>query len=92
MAYLRRELYGLALADANKAIQLDPSYTKAYFRRASSNMALGKFKLALKDYDTVFFCAIKLQVFYFIIYYFRFVSFVLMIKMHRKNMKNVRKL
>lgn len=55
MAYLKRELYGLALNDANKAIELDPNYVKAYFRRASSNMALGKFKLALKDYDTVCF-------------------------------------
>lgn len=53
MAYLRREHYGLALSDADKAIELDPNYAKAYFRRASSNMALGKFKLALKDYDTV---------------------------------------
>lgn len=53
MAYLKKELYGLALADANKALELDANYVKAYFRRASSNMALGKFKLALKDYDMV---------------------------------------
>lgn len=53
MAYLKKELYGLALSDANTSLALDPNYLKAYFRRASANMALGKFKLALKDYDTV---------------------------------------
>lgn len=53
MAYLKKELYGLALSDADKAIELDPNYVKAYFRRALSNMALGKFRIALKDYDTV---------------------------------------
>ena len=55
MAYMRKELYGLALADADVALELDPNYIKAYFRRASANMALGKFKLALADYDTVCF-------------------------------------
>jgi tetratricopeptide (TPR) repeat protein len=53
MAYLKKELYGLALEDAEKSLQLDSTYVKAYYRRASANMALGKFKLALKDYDTV---------------------------------------
>ncbi|KAH7727520.1 serine/threonine-protein phosphatase 5-like isoform X1 [Aphelenchoides avenae] len=53
MAYLKKELYGLALSDADAALALDANYLKAYFRRASANMALGKFKLALKDYDTV---------------------------------------
>ena len=65
-AYLKKELYGLALADANKAIELDPTYVKvlnfflfyffilkAYYRRASANMALSKFSLALADYDRV---------------------------------------
>ena len=53
MAYLRVESFGYALADASKAIDLDPKYIKGYYRRASSNMALGKFKKALKDYETV---------------------------------------
>ena len=44
---------GYALQDANKAIQLDPKYIKAYYRRASSYLALGKFKWALKDYEFV---------------------------------------
>nr|CAG4646933.1 EOG090X03S1 [Megafenestra aurita]SVE92305.1 EOG090X03S1 [Megafenestra aurita] len=53
-AYLRTECFGYALEDASKAISLDKTYVKAYYRRAASNMALGKAKLALKDYETVF--------------------------------------
>lgn len=50
---LKQELYGLALEDANAALKLNPSFVKAYFRRASANLALGKYKLALADYDRV---------------------------------------
>lgn len=32
---------------------LDPKYIKAYYRRGSANYALGKLKLALKDFKTV---------------------------------------
>jgi len=53
LAYINRELYGLALEDADVAISIDPAFAKAYFRRASANMAMGKFKLALKDYEKV---------------------------------------
>nr|CAG4649214.1 EOG090X03S1 [Scapholeberis mucronata]SVE93533.1 EOG090X03S1 [Scapholeberis mucronata] len=53
-AYLKTECFGYALEDASKAISLDKTYVKAYYRRAASNMALGKAKLALKDYETVF--------------------------------------
>ncbi len=53
IAYLKEELYGAALEDASKAIELDKAYVKGYYRRATANMALGKFKLALKDYETV---------------------------------------
>ncbi|XP_060555643.1 serine/threonine-protein phosphatase 5-like [Ruditapes philippinarum] len=52
-AYLRTECFGYALQDATKALQKDPKYLKAYYRRASANMALGKFKLALKDFEAV---------------------------------------
>jgi len=53
-AYLRTECFGYALEDASKAITLDRSYVKGYYRRAAAYMALGKTKLALKDYETVF--------------------------------------
>ncbi|CAD5112205.1 DgyrCDS1439 [Dimorphilus gyrociliatus] len=52
-SYLKTECFGYALADASKALELDPKYIKAYYRRASANMALGKFKLALKDFEAV---------------------------------------
>nr|AAH91822.1 Zgc:110801 [Danio rerio] len=53
LSYLRTECYGYALADATRALELDKNYLKGYYRRATSNMALGKFKAALKDYETV---------------------------------------
>lgn len=53
LAYLRTECYGYALGDATRALEIDKNYIKGYYRRATSNMALGKFKAALKDYETV---------------------------------------
>ncbi|XP_028409082.1 serine/threonine-protein phosphatase 5-like [Dendronephthya gigantea] len=50
---IKLENYGDALADADKALELDKTYIKAYYRRASANMVLGKFKASLKDYETV---------------------------------------
>ena len=52
-AHIKTESYGLAIADANTAISLDPNYIKAYYRRGSANFALGKPKLALKDFKAV---------------------------------------
>ena len=52
-AHLKMESYGYSLADANKAIELNPNFIKAYYRRASANFALGKFKVALKDFESV---------------------------------------
>jgi len=49
----RLECFGLALSDANRSIELDKKYVKGYYRRASANMALGKFKQSLKDYEAV---------------------------------------
>ena len=37
----------------NLAIELDPKFIKGYYRRASAHMSMGKFKLALKDYENV---------------------------------------
>ncbi|KAG5177330.1 serine/threonine-protein phosphatase 5 [Tribonema minus] len=47
--YLKMENYGLAISDSDEAIRLNSDYVKAYYRRASANMVLGKYKLALKD-------------------------------------------
>ncbi|XP_059484840.1 serine/threonine-protein phosphatase 5 [Neocloeon triangulifer] len=52
-AYLRQESFGYALSDASKAILQDKSYVKGYYRRAAAYMSLGKFKLALRDFETV---------------------------------------
>lgn len=53
IAYLKTECYGYALNDATKAIELDKTYIKGYYRRAAAHMCLGKFKLALRDYEAV---------------------------------------
>lgn len=53
LAYLRTECFGYALEDASKAIALDNSYIKGYYRRAMVYMALEKFKEALQDLETV---------------------------------------
>ena len=52
-ALIKLESYGLAISDANEAINLDPKYIKAYYRRGSANLALGKLKAAMKDFQAV---------------------------------------
>ncbi|KAI8638877.1 Metallo-dependent phosphatase-like protein [Parasitella parasitica] len=51
--HLKMESYGYAIADSNLALKMDPNFTKANYRRASANMALGNFKEALKDLKIV---------------------------------------
>jgi len=53
ISYLRTECFGYALNDANRALELDKTYLKGYYRRAAANMALGKFKNALRDFEIV---------------------------------------
>lgn len=60
-AYLKKELYGSALEDADNAIAIDPSYVKGFYRRATANMALGRFKKALTDYQAV----VKVKIHFF---------------------------
>ncbi|CAK7217909.1 Palmitoyl-protein thioesterase 1 [Sporothrix bragantina] len=51
-AYLKTEAYGYAIADATKAIELDPKFVKAYYRRALASAAILKPKDALQDFRT----------------------------------------
>lgn len=50
---MKTESFGYALTDATKSIELDKNYVKGFYRRAAANMALGKWKEALKDYEYV---------------------------------------
>lgn len=52
-AHIKLENYGQAVADADKSIELDPTFIKAYYRRGTARMSLGKSKLALQDFRTV---------------------------------------
>lgn len=53
LANLRQESFGYALNDAVSSLKSDSTYLKAYYRRAAANMSLGKFKLALSDFELV---------------------------------------
>ncbi|EPY43460.1 protein phosphatase 5 [Angomonas deanei] len=52
-AYLKTEMPGAALADAEEAIAMEPGFVKAYYRKASSHLQMGKFKEATKDFGKV---------------------------------------
>jgi serine/threonine-protein phosphatase 5 len=52
-AQLKLEAFGLAIADASRALELDPSYIKGFYRRGSANLALGKYKDARRDFRQV---------------------------------------
>ncbi|KAJ1550261.1 Serine/threonine-protein phosphatase 5, partial [Nowakowskiella sp. JEL0078] len=52
-AYIKTELYGAAIRDADSSIKLDATYTKGYYRRAVANMGLGKLNDAVKDFRAV---------------------------------------
>ena len=46
----RLQEFGGAIADAGKALELDPQYAKAYYRRGDASFALGHFKDAVRDF------------------------------------------
>jgi serine/threonine-protein phosphatase 5 len=50
---LKLEEYGSALIDADKAIELDRTFIKAYYRRGAAHLALAKYKEARLDFKTV---------------------------------------
>ncbi|KAK9238869.1 Metallo-dependent phosphatase-like protein [Lipomyces kononenkoae] len=52
-AYIKDEAYGAAIADATKAIDINPDYVKSYYRRALAYTAILRPKDALKDFNTV---------------------------------------
>ena len=52
-AHMKLENYGLAIADSDEAIKLDPNYAKAYYRKADANIALNKYELALDSLKIV---------------------------------------
>merc|ERR1719245_232256 len=49
MALLKLGRYEQANADASVALSLDPTYTKAYLRRATARRELGDLEGALRD-------------------------------------------
>ena len=53
LCYLRTEAYGSAAADARKAIELDKTNPKAYYRLGSAHVALGKYKDGLQVFTIV---------------------------------------
>jgi tetratricopeptide (TPR) repeat protein len=48
---LGQQNYRGAIADFNKAIEVDPEYALAYYNRGNANFLLGDFKPAVSDYD-----------------------------------------
>lgn len=52
-AHTKLEEYGSAIQDATKAVEVDPKYSKGYYRRGAAYLAMGKFKEALKDFQQV---------------------------------------
>ncbi|KAJ1988623.1 Palmitoyl-protein thioesterase 1 [Coemansia spiralis] len=51
--HLLTEGYGAAKADADTALALDPSFIKAFYRRAAANLAMGRLKEARADFREV---------------------------------------
>ncbi|KAH9811735.1 Metallo-dependent phosphatase-like protein [Melampsora americana] len=49
---LKREEHGLAIMDTSRAIDLDPKYVKAYFRRGTAHLSIMKPHLAIKDFKS----------------------------------------
>lgn len=52
-AYIKVENYGLAIVDATLAVETDPTYPKAYYRRGTAEFALNRTKKARKDFKMV---------------------------------------
>ena len=57
LCHIKMETYGLAIADATTATELDPKCVKAYYRLGSAYMGLGKYKEARTNYKKA--CQLK---------------------------------
>lgn len=53
MCYLKLQMYDLAEKDASMCIQMNRTYTKAWYRRALARKAMGQLKDARTDLETV---------------------------------------
>ena len=53
LVYIKLEMFGQAIQDADDSISLDPKYIKAFYRRGSANFSLAKYKNALRDFKLV---------------------------------------
>jgi serine/threonine-protein phosphatase 5 len=54
-AHIKMENYGLAIIDADEILKQDPSFIKAYYRKGSAYLLLGKFDEARKEFLRVIF-------------------------------------
>lgn len=52
-ASLKLENYGIAIIDSKAAIELDPTFIKAYYRRGCAYFALNQLASAIKDFKKV---------------------------------------
>lgn len=53
MAFLRKNMFGAAEEDCNRALEWDPNYVKAYHRRGLARQSLSKKALAAEDFRMV---------------------------------------
>ncbi|GAB6020966.1 RNA polymerase II-associated protein 3 [Chamberlinius hualienensis] len=53
LAFIKNKQYGAAESDCDAALLLDPSYVKAYLRRAAAREALRKYDKAVEDLEIV---------------------------------------
>ena len=53
MAYLKMKNYANVIEDANKAIELEKDYVKAYHRRGKAYFACKRWADAIKDFQFI---------------------------------------
>ncbi|CDJ56858.1 serine/threonine protein phosphatase, putative [Eimeria maxima] len=52
-AHLRMENFGSAIIDAERALELNPKFSKGYYRRGTGYFCLGNLKAAQRDFERV---------------------------------------